>query len=185
MKPEIQGEVNRQGELFKRELDELVPKNHPLRLLADKLEWERLEEEFSQLYCSNNGRPGVSVRMLIGLLMLKYIGNVSDDRAVEYLSESVVWQYFCGLRYFECKKYCDEATLVRFRQRIGEAGVTILLEETVRLGKRERLLVEEDVQRVHVDTTVQEKHITYPHDIKHLAKVHQKLLKGLRKKKFL
>ncbi len=161
----------------------MVPKSHPLRLLSDRINWDELEGKFLPLYSPNNGRPGISIRTLIGLQLLKYIENESDEKAVKRLSENAPWQYFCGKRYYECKKCCDATTLVKFRQKIGEEGLNILLAETVRIGKSEKIFKSKDLDKIHVDTTVQEKNITYPHDVKHLVKVHGKLLKALLKKK--
>lgn len=52
--------------------------------------------------------------------------------------------------------------VVKWRERVGEAGVEKLLSETINTAKREGLLPEKLCRRVHVDTTVQEKAITFP-----------------------
>jgi IS5 family transposase len=54
------------------------------------------------------------------------------------------------------------AELVAFRQRIGEPGVELILQESIRVNKPPEDNDEGIV--VSVDTTVQEKNITYPTD---------------------
>lgn len=61
--------------------------------LKDKL-WERFENAFSPLYCSNNGRPAHPIRLMCGLLILKHLRNVSDEMVVFQWSENAYYQYF-------------------------------------------------------------------------------------------
>lgn len=171
-----------QFDFFQPYLGDTIPHEHPLRQLGDSLDWSFFESHFSRRYSPDQGRPGTSIRLLIGLLLLKYMYDVSDELAVELLSENGIWQYFCGIQHFAVKKYCDATSLVRFRQYIGEEGAELLLSEMVRLGYSHGVLKEQDLKHVHVDTTVQEKAIAYPHDLKHVVKMHRRLLKLLKKK---
>ena len=74
---------------------------------------------------------------------------------------------------------CASSELVHFRQRIGEEGVELIFQESIRVNN------ENDDDHHHntafIDSTVQEKNITYPTD----AKLHKKIVKkvlGLVKK---
>ena len=67
------------------------------------------------------------------------------------------YQAFCGMEHFQWDLPCDPSDLVRFRKRIGEAGVEKIFQASVALhGKKslERVVV--------IDTTT--KNITYPTD---------------------
>jgi IS5 family transposase len=55
---------------------------HELVQLADKIDWEWLDREIAPLY-SDNGRPGIETRFVIGLLLLKHIFALSDEAACE------------------------------------------------------------------------------------------------------
>jgi IS5 family transposase len=79
-------------------------------------------------------------------------------------------QAFCGASSFERELPRDAAELVHFRQRIGAAGVEKIFQMSVRLHGR---AVEED--EVHIDTTVQEKNITYTTDSKLAIKIINRL----------
>jgi IS5 family transposase len=66
---------------------------HPLFILANKIDWEMFEREFSPLYCPGNGRPAKPIRLMVGLLMLKHIRDLSDESVVEQWNENNYYQY--------------------------------------------------------------------------------------------
>lgn len=82
------------------------------------------------------------------------------------------YQAFCGFTEFSCKQPCDSTELVHFRKRIGAAGIDKLFQLSVRLHGKAAL---EDT--VNIDTTVQEKIITYPTDGKLAIKIINRLNK--------
>jgi len=140
---------------------------HPLFVLANKIHWHKFEEAFEPLYCKDNGRPGKPIRLMVGLLMLKHIRNISDESVVEQWSENNYYQYFCGETAFVPGVPCEASELVHFRQRIGEAGIELILKESIRVNGKDG-----DDDHVNIDTTVQEKNITFPTD----AKLHKKII---------
>ena len=146
-------------------LSELLNPKHPLYLLAGEYPWESVEEEFGEYY-SETGRPAKPVRLMISLLLLKQMYNLGDETVVEEWIQNPYYQYFSGETTFQWQFPCEPSDLVHFRKRIGESGVKKLFEYSVRLhGKsgQEKTIV--------ADTTVQEKNITYPTDVKLYRKV--------------
>ena len=71
MKPRPSRCEDRQGDLFKIELEAIVDVGHPMIRLAGRVNWERLEEAFGALYCPDNGAPGLSTRLMVSLHYLK------------------------------------------------------------------------------------------------------------------
>ena len=135
-------------------------------ILANKIPWQRIEDELSKYYCQENGRPSLSIRRMTGLLLIKQIENISDERLVDMWRENVYWQYFCGQMEFQQSAPCVASELSMFRKRIGNEGVDFLFQISVGLhGKKA------EETRVFVDSTVQEKNITYPTDSKHYLKI--------------
>ena len=63
-------------------LEDMLSHQHPLFQLSNKINWERFENAFSPLYCSNNGRPAHPIRLMCGLLILKHLRNVSEEMVV-------------------------------------------------------------------------------------------------------
>jgi transposase, IS5 family len=120
--------------------------------------------------------------VIVGLHYLKYLENESDESVVEKFCENPYWQYFCGLKTFQHQLPCHPTTLVKWRKRVGEAGVERLLSQTIDLAKRESLLSEKHCARVNVDTTVQEKAITYPTDAKLYEAMRKKLVKAAKQR---
>ena len=53
-----------------------------LVLLAGKIDWDWIDGEIAPLY-SENGRPGIETRFMIGLLLLKHIYGLSDEGVCE------------------------------------------------------------------------------------------------------
>ncbi|EKO15083.1 transporter PF05598 domain protein [Leptospira kirschneri str. H1] len=166
MKPEANSKQQNQGELFRNRLDQILDPRHPLYQIAKKIDWEKFEKEFGKYYTEKTGRPGLRIRLLVGLHYLKHAYNVSDEKVVEGYLENPYWQYVCGNEYFEHDFPCDPTSLVKWRKRIGSDGVEKFLEETILLGQREGQIKDPEFRRVNVDTTVQEKAITFPTDAK-------------------
>jgi IS5 family transposase len=57
-------------------------------------------------------------------------------------------------------------SLTKWRQRVGEEKLLKLLAETIATAQREGHATQQDLAKVNVDTTVQEKNITHPTDSK-------------------
>lgn len=166
-------EKNPQLEMFKVPLKHFIKENHELVLLSVKIDWEKIESELGVYYCDNNGRPCIPIRTIVGIVLLKRMFNESDESVLDRWAENPYWQYFCGEVYFQHKLPFDRTELIKFRKRIGEKGAEQLLKMTVQLFPRKE--VQED--EVLIDTTVQEKNITYPTDVKLQKKVIEKCRK--------
>ena len=156
-------------------LEDMLSHQHPLFQLSNKINWECFEKAFSPLYCSTNGRPAHPIRLMCGLLILKHLRNVSDEMVVSQWSENAYYQYFCGGLEFMPKEPCDASELVHFRNPIGEKGMELILAESIRVNTDHDN--EDHFDTAFIDSTVQEKNITYPTD----AKLHKKIIKNVLK----
>ena len=156
-------------------LEDMLSHQHPLFQLSNKINWESFENAFSPLYCNTNGRPAHPIRLMCGLLILKHLRNVSDEMVVSQWSENAYYQYFCGGLEFMPKQPCDASELVHFRNRIGEEGMELILAESIRVNTDHDN--EDHFDTAFIDSTVQEKNITYPTD----AKLHKKIIKNVLK----
>jgi len=155
--------VQPQLEMFKTVLTSFIHPEHELCLLAKKIDWKSLEEEFAHLY-GKVGRPSIPIRTIVGLLLLKQMYNLGDETVVERYLENPYWQHFCGEVYFQYKLPFDPSDFVHFRHRIGPEGMEKVFKQSIDLFGEEK--VRKEVKEVRVDTTVQEKNITFPTDTK-------------------
>lgn len=171
-----------QGDLYRARLEQILNRRHPLYVVSHKIEWGYFEEEFGSLYVEGRGRPGLPIRLLVGVHYLKHAYNESDESVVERLLENPYWQYFCGFEYFQHEFPLDPTTLVKWRKRIGAGGMEKLLQETIELGKREKLIRRSQLSRVNVDTTVQEKAIAFPTDARLYEKMRRVLVGAARER---
>lgn len=162
-KPKIQN----QASLFFT-LEETLNQKRPLYILSNRVDWELFDREFSPLYCQDNGRPAKPIRLMVGLVILKHLRDISDEGIVEQWAENLYYQYFCGQQEFSSCEPCDASEPVHFRKRIGEPGVELILKESIRINGDDS-----NDGQVSIDTTVQEKNITFPTD----AKLHRKIIK--------
>ena len=156
---------NFQQNLFQTRLTELINLGHPLVILAQELDWSKMEFEFQNLY-SEQGRPSIPIRKIAGMLLLKEMFKESDESVVERWIENPYWQYFTGEDFFQNKQPFDPSEFVHFRKRLKEKGLEFILSQTVALHPEAK-----NEKEVQIDTTVQEKNITFPTDAKLAKKV--------------
>lgn len=154
-----------QQNLFKTRLTELINLGHPLVKLTDEISWDKMELEFQNLY-SDKGRPSIPIRKIAGLLLLKEMFKESDESVVERWIENAYWQYFTGEEFFQTQQPFDPSEFVHFRKRLKEEGLEFLLSQSVALHPKAK-----SEKEVQIDTTVQEKNITFPTDAKLAKKV--------------
>jgi IS5 family transposase len=154
-----------QQNLFQTRLTDLINLEHPLVKLAQEVDWVKMELEFQNLY-SEQGRPSIPIRKIAGMLLLKEMFKESDESVVERWIENAYWQYFTGESFFQKKQPFDPSEFVHFRKRLKENGLEFLLSQTVALHPEAK-----NEKEVQIDTTVQEKNITFPTDAKLAKKV--------------
>lgn len=185
MKPKKSPIKNRQNDLFRVELSRIVDFNHGLIKLSKVVNWDRLEDLFGSTYCPDNGRPGVSTRLMVSLHYLKYAHNVSDEEVVSSWLENPYWQYFSGMKYFEHKYPINASSMTRWRTRIGDSGAEQLLQETIEAGLKLKAVKFYQLDRVNVDTTVQEKEVRFPTDARLYDRARQRLVKAAKERKIV
>lgn len=115
---------------------------------------------------------------MVGLHYLKYAFDESDESVVYRFIENPYWQYFCGYEYFQKSLPIDPSSLTRFRKCIGSEGVEHFLQELLCTAKRVGALKESHLNKVNVDTTVQEKAIAFPTDARPYYRMRDLLVKA-------
>jgi len=166
-----------QLQLFSSKLSQIINTTHPLVLLSDQIDWDGIYIDLLPYY-SHTGRGSIPSRKIVGLLMLKHLFNESDESCVDRWIENPYWQYFTGEDYFQNDKPFDPSEFVHFRKRLGESGMEKILSYSVRLHAKAS-----SEKEVIIDSTAQEKNITYPTDTKLAKKIIEKCRKIAKKQK--
>jgi IS5 family transposase len=189
-------------DFFRARLDQMIDLRHPLAALAARLPWPAIEAALAPKFAhqdrlpqaaaidglfgvepvefgggvSRAGRPRLPIRLMAGLLYLKNSFNLSDEELVQRWAENVYFQHFCGLEYFEPRLPCDATQIGRFRRAIGEEGLELLLKATIDTAVQTKAIKPQEIERVIVDSTVQEKAIAHPTDSRLLEIARHKLV---------
>ena len=146
--------------LLKQPLANLINPQHPLCKLTKRIPWKEIEHHFFGLY-ANTGRPAKPIRLMVSLLILKQLYNLSDESMVDRWIKNPCFQFFSGETVFQWSFPYHSTDLVYFQKRIGEEGMRKIFQVSIALhGKKAK------EKEVVVDTTVQEKNITFPTDTK-------------------
>ncbi|CAH0353219.1 IS5 family transposase [Aquabacterium sp. CECT 9606] len=177
-------------DFFRARLDGMIDLNHPLAVLGRRMPWVEIEKSLAPLFArkarmgrqredadmfgpmavvvaggvSAAGRPRLPIRLMVALLYLKHAFNESDESLVERWAQDVLFQYFSGQEYYEHRLPCDPSQIGRFRRVLGEAGVEQLLKSTIETAVRLQAIKKTELQKLIVDSTVQEKSIAHPTD---------------------
>ena len=190
-------------DFFRSRLDQMIDLRHPLAVLASRMPWQEIEASVAHRFvrrahadqampdldlfgekpprqnsASKAGRPRVALRVMISLLYLKHAFNESDEGVVARWADTPRWQFFSGQAYYEDRAPCDATTLVKFRKLLGEDGVEELLAQTINVAVDLQLIKPQELNRVIVDSTVQEKAIAHPTDSRLLEVARAKLVEA-------
>ena len=159
--------------LFSGSFMDMLDSKDPLIVLADVFPWSKVESKFRNYYKNDKvGRPNKPIRLMVGLLLLKQLKNLSDERIVQEWKQNPYLQYFCGLKEYAPSIPCHATELVKFRNRIGKEGLEFIFKCSVELhGDNAKQ------SQVIIDSTVQESNMTFPTDGKLAIKIVAKLLK--------
>lgn len=163
MRPKQSRETGDQ-DLFRSRLDQIINMKHEVVGLAGRIDWAWIDREIAPLY-SENGRPGIETRFVIGLLLLKHIYGLSDEGVCERWVCDPYFQYFTGEEFFQHEFPHERSDLSHWRKRLGDK-LELLLAESLRVAHETGALRSKDLAEVNVDTTVQPKNVTFPTDAK-------------------
>lgn len=169
-----------QADMFRLHLDQMLNQRHALYKLSGQINWDAAETQFGNLY-SEEGRPGIPIRIMVGLHYLKHTYDLSDEEVVAQWAENPYWQYFCGETYFQHQLPIDPSQMTRFRKRIGEAGCEFMLGLTIQTGIITKTVSASSLAVVNVDTTVQEKAISFPTDARLYHKARGALVRAAKR----
>ena len=194
-------------DFFRSRIDTMIDLRSPLAVLATRMSWPQIEAALAPKFehedragerveghdllgptvelvgagRSNAGRPKMPIRLMASLVYLKHSFNLSDEELCQRWSENVLWQFFSGMDYYEHRAPCDATQIGRFRRDLGEEGLEQLLKATIDAAVAMKAVKPQALERVIVDTTVQEKAIAHPVDSRLLEIARHKVVSAARR----
>jgi IS5 family transposase len=194
-------------DFFRSRIDAMINLRDPLAVLAQRMPWGQIEQALAAKFeredragqsvegqdllgstkvlvgagRSNAGRPKLPLRLMCCLVYLKHSFNLSDEELCARWSENILWQYFSGMEYYEHRLPCDPTQIGRFRRDIGEDGLEQLLKATIDAAMAMKAIKPEALERVIVDTTVQEKAVAHPVDSRLLEIARHKVVSAAKR----
>ena len=195
------------ADFFRSRIDAMINLSDPLAVLARRLPWGLIEATVAAKFeresragqsldgtdlfgamavvvgggISAAGRPKLPIRLMASLVYLKNCLNLSDEELGCRWSENIVWQFFSGLDCYEHRLPCDATEIGRFRRALGEDGLEPLLKATIDTAVAIKAVKPADLERVIVDTTVQEKAIAHPVDSRLLEIARHKVVSAAKR----
>jgi transposase, IS5 family len=176
MRPKERGDSG-QTDLLRSRLDAIIDMNHALVKLSRTIDWPFLEQKFGAVYEDKPGRPPLPTRLMVGLAILKHTYDLSDEVLCERWVENPYYQFFCGEEFFQHRLVFDRSSLTRWRQRMGEERLQVLLQESLSVATKTEAIKPSDLNRVIVDTTVQPKNVMFPTDARLLNRAREILVR--------
>src|SRR5271170_6061646 len=126
---------DRQKDLFRPALEQIINMGHPLVRLGQQIDWAFLERRLVEVYRSHDGHPPLPIRLVAGLLILKRMHSLSDEELCARWMENPYFQHFCGEEVFQHEAPFDRSSLTPWRQRLGEERLAALLRESLRVAR--------------------------------------------------
>src|SRR2546429_2695574 len=167
---------NRQKDLLRPALEDIIDLDHPLARLAREIDWGFLDSRFASVCAPGAGQPGLPTRLVAGLFILKHMHDLSDEVLCARWLENPYYQFFCGELSFCHQLPFDRSSMTHWRQRLGEEPLVALLQESLSVAHQTGALATRDLERAGVDTTVQPKAIAHPSDARLCHRALQKLV---------
>ena len=148
--------------LFGMSLDKMIPKDHPKRVILDKLPWDELVRIAKRAYKSDYWRDKPNARVMIGLFVWSCITKDETYRDIEEdFSFNTLCAYACGFKEIELRKI-HHTTLIKFEEHLGEENILEIKDIIEKISVDNQS--PNSKSRHSGDTTIIESEITYPTD---------------------
>ena len=83
-------------------MDDLVPKDHLLRLIDRAIDWSFIYDLVEEKYSSDNGRPSIDPVVLIKIPLIQYLYGIKSMRqTMKEIEVNVAYRWFLGLEMYD------------------------------------------------------------------------------------
>ena len=131
-------------------LRQLVPDDHILARVDRVLDLSWLRDEVADLYCADNGRPGIDPEAAVRLMLAGFLlGLVHDRRLMREAQVNLAIRWFVGYGLHEA--WPDHSSLTRIRQRWGAERFRRIFQRTVKACVAAKIA---NGEVVHIDASL-------------------------------
>ena len=138
-------------------LRQLIPDEHILVRVDAVLDLAWLRDDIADLYCGDNGRPGIDPEVAVRLMLAGFLlGIVHDRRLMREAAVNIAIRWFVGYGLHEALP--DHSSLTRIRQRWGAERFRRIFERTVQACVTAKIATGEIV---HLDASLIRAHVSW------------------------
>lgn len=113
-------------------LEELVPKNHLLRLVNSYIDFNFISEKTKEYYCQDNGRPCLDPVVMFKMILLGYLYGIrSERRLVDEIEVNVAYRWFLGFGLTDSIPHHSTISQNRIRRFTGTTVYQEIFDEIV------------------------------------------------------
>lgn len=103
---------------FETPFDQQLSKNNRWVKLSHLIPWDKIVSQYNHQFQSNEGRPAINGRVIIGALIIKHILNLTDRETILQIEENMFMQYFLGYSSFTNEAPFSATLFVEIRKRL-------------------------------------------------------------------
>lgn len=147
----------------------LNPDNRWIQLAA-LMPWDEMVNIYKKKFNQAMGAPSVNPRFIIGAFIIKHKLRLSDDEALQTISENPYMQFFLGLEDYTPELLFCPSLFVEARKKLGNDTFNEFTDLIIRLSHPELSGKESDKGNpnkghLKIDATVADQYIRYPNDL--------------------
>jgi len=129
---------------------DLIPPNHLLYPISEKLDFSFVNEECKELYSQDNGHPVVHLPdMMFRAAIVQYLYDLSDRETEENVNYNLVYRWFVGYQLKGDKdRVFNYSALSKFRKRLGHEKFYVIFNRILDQIRTAGLISDDESQSV-------------------------------------
>ena len=105
-------------EEFKTPFEANLDKANRWIKLGEEIPWDKLAEIYYRAMSSDEGRPAIDARRIIGAIIIKHKLNLTDEETVNQIQENPYLQFMLGYQTYEAEPIFSPTLFVKIRERM-------------------------------------------------------------------
>jgi transposase len=129
---------------------DLIPPNHLLYQISEKVDFSFVNEECKELYCQDNGHPVIHLpEMMFRAAIVQHLYDHSDRETEEGVNYNLVYRWFVGYQLKgDNDKVFNYSNLSKFRKRLGHEKFYVIFNRLLDQIRAAGLISDDEPQSV-------------------------------------